>query len=223
MNTSHGIRLLGNMVWRWLDIDKIHMWQMNMVSGSLYVMVMVIQHERLIHLKTGSCHDANFVVTGGTSDDKVGIMTTLGFQWRYCTSPKLCRWFLLCCVLLWYNNAWFDPYTGEFYWHRSILQVSAPAMQHFYTNHNHQTVETINYIPRNKPKKYVSYSNVFLEGNVCKNVACQNGLICSTLNVVKAGHSSEWWMWGPIVCQVLQIGWCPWQYICPPIDFQSHW
>ena len=31
-----------------------------------------------IHWKLGSCHDANFVVT---SDDKVGIMTTLSFQW----------------------------------------------------------------------------------------------------------------------------------------------
>ena len=33
----------------------------------------------------------------------------------------------------------------------------------------------------------------------------------------------EWWMWSHVVCQVLQIGWCPWQYICPPIDLQSHW
>ena len=35
-------------------------------------------------LKNESCHYANFVLTGGTvatSDDKVGIMTTLGFQW----------------------------------------------------------------------------------------------------------------------------------------------
>ena len=31
-------------------------------------------------LKPESCHDAYFVVTGGTSDDKVGIITTLGFQ-----------------------------------------------------------------------------------------------------------------------------------------------
>ena len=34
-------------------------------------------------LKTKSHHDANFAVTGSSaaSDDKVGIMTTLNFQW----------------------------------------------------------------------------------------------------------------------------------------------
>ena len=31
-------------------------------------------------LKTWSCNDANFVVTGAASDDKVGIMTTLDFH-----------------------------------------------------------------------------------------------------------------------------------------------
>ena len=47
-------------------------------------------------VKTKSCHDANFVVTGGTigscfttvynatSDSKVGIMTTFGFQYHNC-------------------------------------------------------------------------------------------------------------------------------------------
>ena len=38
-----------------------------------------------ISLKTKNCHNANFVVTmttyGVTSDDKVGIMTALGFPW----------------------------------------------------------------------------------------------------------------------------------------------
>ena len=116
--------------------------------------------------------------------------------------PKLWRCFLLCCVCC------------------GILVML--GLIHIQENST-GTGATINYIPRNKPKKYVSYSNVFLEENVCKNVVCQNGLICSGLNVLKAGHSSEWWMWGPVVCQVLQIGWCPWQYICPPIDFQSHW
>ena len=39
-------------------------------------------------LKIESCHSAYFIVTGGTvygaaSDDKVGIKTTLGFQYIY--------------------------------------------------------------------------------------------------------------------------------------------
>ena len=34
-------------------------------------------------LKTESCHDANFAVTGGASHDKVGIMTTLSFLWLF--------------------------------------------------------------------------------------------------------------------------------------------
>ena len=33
-----------------------------------------------ISLKIESCHDANFGVTGTTSDDKVGTMTIIGFQ-----------------------------------------------------------------------------------------------------------------------------------------------
>ena len=37
---------------------------------------------RVTTLRRKSCHDANFVVTGGaTSDDKVGITATLVFQW----------------------------------------------------------------------------------------------------------------------------------------------
>ena len=31
-------------------------------------------------LKTWSCNDANFAVTGGTSDDKVDIIATIYFQ-----------------------------------------------------------------------------------------------------------------------------------------------
>ena len=47
-------------------------------------------HCSKISLKSDSCHDANFVITGGTSimtisgaasDDEVGIMTALHFQW----------------------------------------------------------------------------------------------------------------------------------------------
>ena len=34
---------------------------------------------RITQLKTESYHNVNFVVTGATSDDKVGIMTTSGF------------------------------------------------------------------------------------------------------------------------------------------------
>ena len=32
-------------------------------------------------MKTEGCYDANFVVNGGTTSDKVGIMITLGAQW----------------------------------------------------------------------------------------------------------------------------------------------
>ena len=35
----------------------------------------------VVALKTKGHHDANFVLTGGTSDDKVGTLKTLGFQW----------------------------------------------------------------------------------------------------------------------------------------------
>ena len=49
-----------------------------------------------IPLKIEGCHDANFVITGGTcsatSDDKVGIVITLNFQClslcKFKTQPK---------------------------------------------------------------------------------------------------------------------------------------
>ena len=37
-------------------------------------------------MRTDNCHDANFVVVA--SDEKVGIMTTLGFQWN----SRKCRY-----------------------------------------------------------------------------------------------------------------------------------
>ena len=66
---------------------KKHFIDMLMLQTKFQHPPSIISVPRASTLKSESCHDANFVATGGTggatSGDKVGIMTTHAFKWRY--------------------------------------------------------------------------------------------------------------------------------------------
>ena len=77
-----------------------------------------------VHWKIKSCHDANFVVTGGgtgtTSDDKVGIMKTICFHWSHKSFKNFVHVEQLVVILLrdckryWFNNGLLPDCTKPF-------------------------------------------------------------------------------------------------------------
>ena len=65
---------------------------LEMAVGCKVIVCHLLMHWawHVITVKTESFHNANFVITATISDDKVGIMTILTFQWYFCSKYSNC-------------------------------------------------------------------------------------------------------------------------------------